>query len=204
VREALEYAIDREAIAKAFGYGYLGAPYQIPSRYSSAYNPSFGLGRKFDPEKAQQLLDEAGYTGNPRLSAKIISIPGIDIKIPTAIQGSLAKIGIQIELEFPQMSLFATYSGPGSSWPQNAMLFLAVPAGDPFFIGVLQFFFTLVGKNWGRPPELQEAYTRAISASAPDTKLTRAVTDMMSQMALVVPVSEDGTGRAIRPYVMSS
>ena len=30
VREAVEYGIDREGIAKALGYGYWRAPYQIP------------------------------------------------------------------------------------------------------------------------------------------------------------------------------
>ena len=31
VREAMEYSIDREGIARAFGFGYWKAPYQVPS-----------------------------------------------------------------------------------------------------------------------------------------------------------------------------
>ena len=62
VREAAEYAIDREAITKAFGYGYLKTPYQLPPRSSEAYNPDFTLGRQFDLNKAKQLMSEAGYS----------------------------------------------------------------------------------------------------------------------------------------------
>ena len=73
VREAVEYAIDREGIAKALGYGYWQAPYQIPPRASSAYDSNFTLGRKYDLEKAKQLLAEAGYPDGFKMT--IISFP---------------------------------------------------------------------------------------------------------------------------------
>ena len=43
VREAAEYAIDREAIAK-LGNGYWKAAYQIPGPDTTTYNPNFNLG----------------------------------------------------------------------------------------------------------------------------------------------------------------
>ena len=51
VREAAEYAIDREAIAKAFGYGFMEAPYQIPARITAAYDPNYQLARKYEWKK---------------------------------------------------------------------------------------------------------------------------------------------------------
>jgi peptide/nickel transport system substrate-binding protein len=60
VREAAEYAMDREAIARTFGYGYWKAAYQAPSPEAPAYVASIP-GRKYDTAKAKQLLTEAGY-----------------------------------------------------------------------------------------------------------------------------------------------
>ena len=109
VREAVEYAIDREAIAKAFGHGYLQAPYQIPPRYSLAYDSNFTLGRKTDTGKAKQLLAEGGVPDG--FKTTIIVCPGVDRDIPTALQADLAKIGIQADLDFPEVGKWATYTG---------------------------------------------------------------------------------------------
>ena len=98
VREAAEYAIDREAIAKVIGYDYLQAPYQIPARSSPAYNPDFTLGRKYDVDKAKQLLTEAGYSNG--FKTTIISSSGIPKDPLLAVQQYWGKVGIQVELEF--------------------------------------------------------------------------------------------------------
>src|ERR1039458_2976796 len=51
---------DKEAIVKAFGYGYYTAAYQLPSKNSSAYDSTIP-GRKYDVAKAKQLMTDAGY-----------------------------------------------------------------------------------------------------------------------------------------------
>ncbi len=60
VREALEYAIDRPAIAKTLGFGKYEALTQIVPSASPAYNKGYNP-RPYNPEKAKQLLAEAGY-----------------------------------------------------------------------------------------------------------------------------------------------
>ena len=60
VREAVEYAIDKAAIAKALGYGFWTADYQATIPTGMAYNSDI-TGRLYDPQKAKQLLAEAGY-----------------------------------------------------------------------------------------------------------------------------------------------
>ena len=61
VRQAIEYAIDRPAIIKAFGYGYWHALTQLATEAVYGYNPAI-KGRPYNPDKAKQLLAEAGYT----------------------------------------------------------------------------------------------------------------------------------------------
>jgi ABC-type transport system substrate-binding protein len=199
VREAVEYAIDREAIAKTFGYGHGQAMYQIPSPYSLAYNPDFTLGRKYDPEKAKQLLAEAGYPDG--FKTTIIAVALGDKDTVTVLQAYLAKAGIQTELDFPEWGKWVTYMGPGK-WPENSALYLAIPAINKHYTGGLQFMFSMLGQSWLRTPEFLEAYRAAITSPAPDIKLIRAVTDMMTKDALLIPVDSIGGGRVQRPYVM--
>ena len=50
VREAVEYAIDKEAIAKAKSYGFWGAAYQLPNVGTMAYIKNF-QGRRYNPQR---------------------------------------------------------------------------------------------------------------------------------------------------------
>ena len=95
VREAVEYAIDKEGMARAFGYGFAQAPYQIvPRACTLAYNPDFKIGRKFDLEKAKQLITEAGGG----FETTIIVMPNAERNILVAIQENLGKIGIKVNI----------------------------------------------------------------------------------------------------------
>ena len=136
VREAVDCAIDREGIVKAFGYGYWQAPYQIPARITTAYDPNFSLGRKYNTEKAKQLLDEAGYTGNPRFQTTIIVWGGASRDVIVAVQGNLADVGIQVTLDYPDQAKFGTYLGPPGSW-HNAAICMPCPSQGRLLSGDL-------------------------------------------------------------------
>jgi len=69
-RAALEYAIDRERIVDtAFnGYAIPGYTFLPPGQYRDpdySWQPPDGVRRDFDPARANQLLDEAGYEMGP-------------------------------------------------------------------------------------------------------------------------------------------
>ena len=202
VREAVEYAIDKEAIAKAFGYGYRIAPYQIPPPASLAYDPNFTGGRKYDLEKAKQLLTEAGYPDG--FDTKILMADaGSTSDIAIAVGAILAKAGIRAQVEFHGGSEFITnYVGPAGNWPTGTMLFNNQPRFDKIFLGGIQFIANQVGKSWLRTPEWTQAYNAALAAPAVDIKLIRAVTDIMTRDASYIPVTELGTGTDKKPYVV--
>jgi peptide/nickel transport system substrate-binding protein len=99
VRQAISYAIDREAIVNARGFGIWKAANQIPSPSNMGYVRDLPLG-DYNPQKAKQLLKEAGYPKG--FEMKIIVMPAmVDRDAMVAVQGFLKNVGIRVELEFP-------------------------------------------------------------------------------------------------------
>ncbi|MHB1007542.1 MAG: ABC transporter substrate-binding protein [Chloroflexota bacterium] len=74
VRQAANYAIDREAMAKALGYG-VGQPFYYPQWGPGVLGNDDGILKyKYNPDKAKQLLKEAGYAdGTISIELKIIA-----------------------------------------------------------------------------------------------------------------------------------
>ncbi len=116
VRQAADHAIDKEAIAKRFGYGYWQAAYQIAPPNSPAF-VSTATGRKYDVARAKQLLNEAGYPNG--FKTKIIC--GNNTKdINAAYQAYFAAVGIQAELDIADPGR-AQQLMSGGTW-NNALL----------------------------------------------------------------------------------
>ena len=100
VRQAINYAVDKESIIKHVLEGYgkpLGSPLN-PAHFG--YDPSIKP-YPYDPQKAMALLKEAGY-GNG-LTLTFNSPSGRydrDKEFAEAIAGQLAKVGINVKLQF--------------------------------------------------------------------------------------------------------
>jgi peptide/nickel transport system substrate-binding protein len=200
VREAVEYALDREAIANAFSYGFWEAPYQIPAPSTMPFNPTFALAREYDVDKAIQLMDEAGFAGG--FTGTLLVIPvGIDRNIPVAIQTNLAEIGINLELSIPA----AIPKFIQDSNTLTNVLILQPIFGATNWNGALAFalnpFMTMMNQVWAKTPQYIELYNATMSAPAMDVELIRAVTDYLSEEAQVIPVLCGGTGYAFPSYV---
>jgi peptide/nickel transport system substrate-binding protein len=97
VRQAVEYAIDKKAIAEkvVLGYGKVCNQYAYPGNWGE--NPAV-KGYQYDPAKAKKLLAEAGY---PNGFKTTLYHPtwGNYIYSPPVIQQYLSKIGIELQLE---------------------------------------------------------------------------------------------------------
>ena len=110
VRRAIGMAIDREALVERALFGYATAAHTL-------YNPAIGwlydalggdepaAGHYYDPERAAELLDEAGYTGEPRFEASILALPENEREL-TVIQQQLSEVGIAVELDIQQQSSY--------------------------------------------------------------------------------------------------
>ncbi len=199
VREAVEYAIDREAIAKGLGYGYWQAPYQVPARSNGAYNKDFTLGRKYDPEKAKQLLAQAGYPNG--FSTAIISQPAArQDDVNAAIKAYLDAVGIKTELKNVDQATFVNYQANGWS---DALLMSPIAAFGNFN-QTLNFYFTDTMKqysSWAKTPQFQADLNASFASVSLDINLVRKVTDGMIIDATIIPTSESGLGFAFAKYV---
>jgi peptide/nickel transport system substrate-binding protein len=199
VRQAVEYAIDREGIASGIGKGTWMAPYQIPAPSNGAWDPNFTGGLKYDPAKAKELLAEAGYPNG--FDTAIISQPAArQSDVEAAIQANLNAVGIRTQLKDVDQGTFANYQANG--W-QNAMLISPIAAFGNYN-QTLQFYFTSVAsqfKSWKQDDQFTALLNASLAADTPDISLIRAVTNYMTSNSLVIPVSESGLGFAYASYV---
>lgn len=96
VRQAIKYAIDKEAMNQAINLGYgKVASQSFPEGYV-AYNPN--VKTEYNPEKAKQLLQESGVT-NPEIEIIFFAdVPGWDTAAEI-IADQLKTIGFNVHLE---------------------------------------------------------------------------------------------------------
>jgi peptide/nickel transport system substrate-binding protein len=199
VREAVEYAIDREALAESLGAGEVEAVNQIPPVVTTAYNSNFTLARAYDPAKAKELLAAAGYPDGFKTTL-ILSPVGVNRELATAVQGFLAQVGIEATIETPAVGPYFQYNYPGT-FPANSIVISGQPAVDVSFLGGINFMLGLVGTNWERPAELTAAVEAANASPTLDAEKVQAVTDIITRDALLIPVLASGSGTALQTYV---
>jgi peptide/nickel transport system substrate-binding protein len=130
MREALEYAIDKEKICQSLTYGFCEPTYEIIRGIHGAGDPGT-TPRKYDPEKAKALMADAGHT----------TLSGVNLEFSTstkrtygdtflAIQKNLADVGITVTLKTIEDATF----NQNSFQPTNGNdLRIEAVRGDPLF-----------------------------------------------------------------------
>jgi peptide/nickel transport system substrate-binding protein len=104
VREAIAYAIDRNAIVAFKGPGTSRAAVSVvPSGYLGADEkaPLF----PFDPAKSKELLKEAGFPNGLTIKTIHTTLTGMETFIE-AIQAQLKKVGINLDIELVEHATF--------------------------------------------------------------------------------------------------
>jgi peptide/nickel transport system substrate-binding protein len=104
VRQAMEYAIDKEAICGGPGKLIYTPMYQMVSSNSPDYNKACPP-RKYNPAKAKKLLAEAGYPNG--FSFKFLAVEYAWKDGFVAIQNYLDKVGIKMDLNYISTSAFS-------------------------------------------------------------------------------------------------
>ncbi len=133
VRQALAYAIDKEAISEGLTYGYEPVANTIVPE-GTPYSDICGtVEYSYDVDKANQLLDDAGWKMNESTGIRekdgtplhvVFTCPTDDStigSIATLIQSQLAEVGIEVEIKsMEKMEWYASYMEP-TGWDITAM-----------------------------------------------------------------------------------
>jgi peptide/nickel transport system substrate-binding protein len=98
VRQALNYAIDRSALAKVVGSGYGTAITQMAAPGWDSYDSALDQAYPYNPAKAKQLLAAAGYPNGFTLSVVSVAAVGQNL-LAQALEGQLAQVGITLKLD---------------------------------------------------------------------------------------------------------
>jgi ABC-type transport system substrate-binding protein len=98
VRQALQYATDRDKINQ-LAFSGEGNMIVIPRAPTSwAYPEQFANYYTYDPEKAKQLLAEAGFPDGFKTRMLVRGTSGLYLDICQVWQQDLAQIGVEVEL----------------------------------------------------------------------------------------------------------
>jgi peptide/nickel transport system substrate-binding protein len=105
VRQAINYALDREKILEQVMLGRGTATSQVFGKDSGAWLEELENRYPYDPEKAKALLKEAGYgTG---VTLEVPGLPGAET-LSAVLKQQLADVGITLDVGAPMTNTFVT------------------------------------------------------------------------------------------------
>jgi peptide/nickel transport system substrate-binding protein len=186
VREAVSYAINREAIVKARGFGFWAPANQIPSPGRTGYVKDLPFGQ-YDPKKAKQLLTEAGYPNGFKI--KIIVMPAmVDRDAMVAVQRFLSEVGIQVDLEFPDGGGYITLEWK-DGWRNGFMAQHTRMLANANI--TYNFYWHTVAGHWPslkRPEGLVDKIDASLRTLELDDAKMQEMTRMQAEDAMFIPL----------------
>ena len=98
LRQVFLYGIDREALVEGLTFGTgVATPQSFPPDYE-AFHPDYGIDRyTYDPDRARELLAEAGFPDGVDLRLELLIRDDI-VALGEAVQAQMAEVGVRIEL----------------------------------------------------------------------------------------------------------
>ena len=211
VREAIEYALDREAIAEQLGFDEWEALHQLASQdwpgYVSGYDP-----RPYDPDMARQLLEEAAaegaFTPNAQggFTTTILATDAARDAV-AAIQSYLGEVGIIVE---PDIADFGRYmfSLFLEGWTGLALAASGInPDATDLFVHFGANPMTFMTGTIYKSPEYLALCEEALGLEYADAfeamdKIKEAV-EQAGEDAMIIPLWRDMSVAVMQPYVHS-
>lgn len=208
VREAVEYALDKEAIAEAMGFGLYTPLKSLPPEGEWGYDPASG--RAYDPQMAEQLLADAGYSTSNPLKATLLSMSDpVSVDVTTMIKSYLDAVGFEIELDpadpgrffgtiywtppGPEEDLHWWISGRDTNYLQSYLRWFGIePFTDLSYLG-----------HTDEQAAIDERATRLVDYGEQEEIAGEAMRYLMDN-ALVIPVYDSPAMTIQQPYVHST
>ena len=186
LREAVEYALDKEGMASALGFGYYKAAKMIVPKGLWGYSDSWA-GRSYNVAKAKELLQKSGYMG---ATVKVLVLTGTAVDTATAVKRFLDDIGLKCEVDIADPGRFYD-SLYGTGWDD------LIIGGFGVMGNALESFHQNLGDQpltkmggWALPAELiplsqqSRTYADAAGQKAAADKIFMA----LSEAAYMIPI----------------
>jgi peptide/nickel transport system substrate-binding protein len=206
VRQAVDYAINKEKICESIYFGYAEPVYQNVISPQTPLDPSFEGARKYDPDKARQLLEEAGYPDG--FSTTLYSPQQLHGDEELAIQADLKAVNIDVALEVitPGRMIEMWMMG----WEDG---FLVAPHGSMDFGMSLERWFIRPtepnvsrGVYWDalyRPDEIENAIQEYLLIPEWEQQVAKAknILNLITDQAMIIPISMGVTAHVMQTNV---
>jgi len=203
VREAIEYAIDRPAIAELLGFGEYEPLHQMASQdwpgYVEGYDP-----RPYDPAMAEQLLADAGYAGGFEISIMATDAARDAV---SALQAYLGDVGIDVEPDIADFGRYFTalfFTG----WDDLVLAASGInPDATDLFVHFGPSPMTFMTGNIYKSPEYLALCEDALGPEYADAfEAMDTIQDAVMQAgedAMIIPLWRDLSVAVMQPYVHS-
>ncbi len=186
VRQAAEYAIDKESLVKTFGYGNWVTAYQSNASVSPAFDPNL-TPRKYDVAKAKQLMTEAGYPNGFKTTIYLSAVAPALQDVAVAIQAMWKTVGITADLQIPQAAAWSAML-TGGTW-KGVLFGPGSGSANPLTGWNLTY---APGSAWfqsvKRPADIADLFKAAMAAPKLDPALAQKVEDSIYNDDTIIPL----------------
>lgn len=202
VREAIEYAIDKSAIAKAVGFGKYEPLTQLVPSFHPNYVPGFNL-RPYNPQKAKELLKEAGYPNGFDLNLLALNLPTPQ-DTATAIKSYLEAVGIRVTIDVCEMSRYNAALFTPEGWKGLALAASGInPDGTDIFAHFGPRPITYRFAKFQKSKEYLDLCEKAYRALNPKEmhKILQQANKKAMEDAMIIPLYRSAQAVVMQPYV---
>jgi ABC-type transport system substrate-binding protein len=185
VRLAASYALDRDALSKALGYGFAIPAYQLYPGYEDSKIPGL-VPTTFNLAKAKDLLAQAGY---PAGFKTVIHNFGrvVPKDYLEAVAGQLRLAGIAVTTDYPEAGKYDDYRYKGWS---DGCLSHGIVGGDNKNSQLSLYFSGTGFVSLKLPAGFQQGYNASLTSVQYDPSLVKEVWQLMYDDMTVVPYIE--------------
>jgi peptide/nickel transport system substrate-binding protein len=202
VREAVEYALDKPAICQAIGYGFYFPLYAVAPEGEWG-GDAIVVKREYNPEKAKQLLAQAGYANGLPIDLLAVAEAGGRNTGAEAIKGYLDAAGFVTNIDIADPGRFYG-SVFGMGWKDLAFMF---SGNDYNYLMSCNAWWGPQPKtnlaSFQRPEEFKALFEPANMARTEEEQkaATAKIVAYMNEHALMIPVFHYPAGIVVADYV---
>lgn len=184
VREAVEYAIDKKAIADTIGHGFYPVAYQMANKIDANYNPDI-VPREYNVAKAKQLLAQAGYPSG--FNTTLLAMTSDNRDVIVAIKAYLDQVGIKATIDIAEQARFFSMTQKGGGWKGLVYLSLGIQIQNfsrRFGTGGLAYASIYLPEGWQAKLDATLSQVDTVARNNQFKELTKILADE----AVVIPL----------------